>query len=901
MMAGQTLSKGDQVNHPDFGVGNVISDNGATVVVRFQRSIEECEKTELSAVEGILERIQRPTWDNPLEVVNRLQAECIASVNDTWGVFSLSRIQLLPHQLWVCRKVNANWPARWLVADDVGLGKTIEAGMILWPLLARHAVNRLLILCPAKLVDQWHYRLRTMFDIRLAKYLTELDTEKSGFWESHDHVVASMDTLRMDSRGRMNRLTCAEPWDLVIVDEAHHLNSDEHAGHTLAYKLVKQLQDKNLMRSMLFFTGTPHRGKDFGFFSLLSLLRPDLFDPRKAAAEQMKHLSEVMIRNNKSNVTDLKGTKLFSETLVKPYTYTYCAEESEFYCLLTEFITTGRAYASGLGGSEGRAVIMVLIAMQKLASSSVAAIHKALRGRRERIRMSEKQLADLEKQLQDIRESEVVGDADETARLEEEIITLSSNLQLMHDESPFLDRLISSAAKIQNETKVRTIISTIGTHYAERQVLLFTEYKATQSLLMSALMQQFGSGCVAFINGDERADGVVFPDGSVRTVSLSRENAAESFNKGDVRFLISTEAGGEGIDLQERCHTLIHVDLPWNPMRLHQRVGRLNRYGQAHRVEVISFRNPDTVESLIWDKLNEKIERINRALRQVMDEPEDLMQLVLGMTSPSLFNEVFSQGVTVKSESLSNWFDDKTATFGGEDAVSIVKEITGNVSKYDYQDVSSLLPRVDLPDLRPFLQNALELNGQRMKGDDAVEFRTPDEWRKDDPLIKNDYSGMTFDRLDKARKLSTEVLGVGHRVMNKALDQARARDATLTVMPKNSLTSPIAIFRIRDRVTTGSNTGRTLTVGIECDSNGSDGSVLLDWQLLLRLNGLQKSRQVRQQPPGSADDADRITDLIASAKHLLNNGMADLGHGFRFPEYELLALLWAESESAGGA
>src|SRR5439155_6282000 len=100
-------------------------------------------------------------WDALLQVIHRLQAEAIRSVNVAWGVFSPARMELLPHQLWVCRQVNAGWPARWLVADDVGLGKTIEAGMILMPLLARSVVRRLLILCPASLVEQWQYRMRT--------------------------------------------------------------------------------------------------------------------------------------------------------------------------------------------------------------------------------------------------------------------------------------------------------------------------------------------------------------------------------------------------------------------------------------------------------------------------------------------------------------------------------------------------------------------------------------------------------------------------------------------------------------------------------------------------------------------------------------------------------------------
>src|SRR3954470_3447331 len=165
-----------QVRSARFGLGRVMIDNGSTLVVRFAHGIEECEAADLEPVAAPSQVFDRDEWDVPLEVISRLQAETIVSVNDTWGVFSKSRVELLPHQLWVCRQVNERWPARWLVADDVGLGKTIEAGMILWPLLSRGIVKRVLVLTPASLVEQWQYRLRTMFDIRLAIYTSAADT-----------------------------------------------------------------------------------------------------------------------------------------------------------------------------------------------------------------------------------------------------------------------------------------------------------------------------------------------------------------------------------------------------------------------------------------------------------------------------------------------------------------------------------------------------------------------------------------------------------------------------------------------------------------------------------------------------------------------------------------------------
>ena len=186
------------VRHPRFGAGQVMLDQGDSVVVRFEHGIEACLAADLELVEGLAERMAAGRPDPALHVVTRILGECIRSVNDAWGVFSRSRIALLPHQLWVCKRVLESWPTRWLVADDVGLGKTIEAGLILTPLLSSGRVRRLLVLAPASLVRQWQVRLREMFDIRLSTYVPDADTEASDFWNTHDRIIASAHTLRLD-------------------------------------------------------------------------------------------------------------------------------------------------------------------------------------------------------------------------------------------------------------------------------------------------------------------------------------------------------------------------------------------------------------------------------------------------------------------------------------------------------------------------------------------------------------------------------------------------------------------------------------------------------------------------------------------------------------------------------
>ena len=303
----------------------------------------------------------------------------------------------------------------------------------------------------------------------------------------------------------------------------------------------------------------------------------------------------------------------------------------------------------------------------------------------------------------------------------------------MRDEEGRLQELIEASEAVTTETKVEKILEILRTKFKGRSVLLFTEYKATQSLMMSALIREFGDNCVTFINGDERAEDVIDSTGQMRPYTERRENAAERFDNGEVRFLVSTEAGGEGIDLQERCHSLIHIDLPWNPMRMHQRVGRLNRYGQTKRVEVISLHNPDTVESMIWEKLNEKIENITRALSNVMDEPEDLLQLVLGMTSPSMFAELFMEARTSPEGALNDWFDRKTAQFGGKDVVEAVRDLVGHAAKFDYQLVSDKIPRSDLPALKPFFRLMLTLNNRQIREDEQgqLSLKTPEAWLND--------------------------------------------------------------------------------------------------------------------------------------------------------------------------
>ncbi|CCD90935.1 Helicase/SNF2 family domain protein [Bradyrhizobium sp. ORS 375] len=698
------------------------------------------------------------------------------------------------------------------------------------PLIASGRVRRVLILAPAKLVPQWQFRLKDMFDIRLQRYVAEADTARGDFWATASLVAASFHTLRDDRRGARQRLLNADPWDLVIVDEAHHLSVDERTGETLAYSLVSDLQERGKINSLLFFTGTPHRGKDYGFFGLMHLVRPDLFDPERTPLEQLSQLSKVMIRNNKATVTDLQGQKLFKPVNVFSREYQYSDDETQFYRTLSEFVIDGRAYAATLDGRAQTARMLVLIALQKLAASSIAAIRNALRKRRTML-------------------ANVVGGSNEAAPLlddeqtafdelaeAEEALPGSASVLLMEDEIRRLDELIALADTIIRETKIERLLQMIGEEFGpDELILLFTEYKATQALIINALHRRFGFGSAAFINGDERLDGLEQIAGSAKTISQPREHAAEAFNAGKVRFLVSTEAGGEGIDLQQRCAMLVHADMPWNPMRLHQRVGRLSRYGQTRPVSVYILRNPQTVEARIWDLLNAKLKRIQAALSSVMEEQEDISQLVIGMAGNSLFNELFSGSEGLSGERLGAWFDRATSTLGGRDVIETVRELLGSVSRFDFQQVGKDLPKVDLPDLERFFTQTVGRHGRRIfRRSEGLEIRTPDDWKARSYALRDKYEGLVFDRSLRGANAASRVLGIGHPLFDVALDDAH--DISARVASVEGLGSPVLILAVEDEVTGRGSLVHRLIFGVT-EKEGTI-EVLRDWELLHLMNAL---------------------------------------------------------------
>lgn len=866
------------VIHARHGQGTVMMTDRDTTVVRFAHGIEQVFSAELEAVTSVVDAVRKIQLAPALEVGMRVQAEAVMSVNNAWGVFTRSRISLLPHQLWVCHRALRRWPLRLLIADDVGMGKTIEAGLLLWPLLANRKAQRVLILAPAKLVRQWQTRMKKMFDIRGAVYHVDLDNDRADFWGIHPIVIASLPTLRADKQGRHDRLLDAAPWDIVIVDEAHHLNADEGSGKTLGFELVEKLQAAGKVTSCVLFSGTPHRGKSYGFWSLMSLLNAELFGPTKNEAAMLAALPEYLIRNAKQKATDMAGRPLFKPVEQFPETFHYSPQEEAFYELMSEFIVAGKAYATSLGKQEGGRVVLVLIALQKLASSSIAAVVAALKTRQGR-------LANEAIQSRAEMGTNIGADGDDEVPEFEAWLQAAKRerLQLVEDEGKHLGDLLLAGEAVTIETRIVRIVEIIKARFPSEPVLLFTEYKRTQALVISALSAEFGVGCVGFMNGDNRLEGVRLPDGRVTDMAARREDTCDAFNAGRLRFLVSTEAGGEGIDLQERCSALIHVDLPWNPMRLHQRVGRLNRYGQSRPVKVVSLRNPDTVEAMIWGKLEDKLNSIMRAIGSAMDEPEDLMQLVLGMSSDSLFNQLFAGAAGMRREKLDAWFDQACGTLGGTSAIQAVKDLVGHAESFDLSALKDV-PPVDLPDLLPFFQNILVFNRRRPKVEaNALSFKTPDDWLTSHS-IRRSYDNLVFDRAAPAG--TGELMGIGHPLMEKALHQAVRLDGAFSLV--EGLASPLLVIEVSSRVTDHGGHARRAIAGI----SGQSGSFVLlrDWEVLRIVNVC--SLKPDSTTTGSENLGAAAKEWVSAAIAAAPAQLAKMDMQFESVRAEQLALLW---------
>ena len=538
----------------------------------------------------------------PADSAERFRLKSLAHALEMWNenTGSLSHLEIdpLPHQIHLVHHILASGNLNWLIADDVGLGKTIETGMLLAALKQRDSLNRVLLVTPAGLTKQWQDELNHKFKMGdFLIYGDDFQINEPRHWKMFDYVIASMDRLKDDRH--LAALEQAGGWDLVVFDEAHRLSRRQYGMKLDAsqrFQLAAQLRRQT--DAMVLLTATPHQGMQDKFQALLELLRPELTDKINSLRNNPEIIGDMVFRNNKADVTDVDGNFIFNGKTTSAMEVSVSQAAKVFDNTLQAYLRKGYEASAKLG-VKGNAIGFVMTVYRKLAASSAAAIHNALINRKLRLQ-TQANIEPMGNYAE--KDQRFIGEWEEQLQTEA--------AQFFDGELDLLDQLISEAERLRdNDRKLQLfldeLIEAIRADNPDQKVLIFSEYRTTQTYIKSALEGRFGAGCVEQINGS-------MPH-HLRHAAIARfEESAQ--------FLISTEAGGEGINLQRNCHIMINYDLPWNPMRLVQRIGRLYRYGQKNRVVVFNIHSPDTADEQIMEMMYSRIEQVVTDLAGVSPE-----------------------------------------------------------------------------------------------------------------------------------------------------------------------------------------------------------------------------------------------------------------------------------------
>jgi SNF2 family DNA or RNA helicase len=594
---------------------------------------------------------------------------------DPLSGLSNARIEPQFHQVFVAWRVNQKLAPRMILADEVGLGKTIEAGMIMKELRARGLAGRILVICPSSLQLQWQQELKSKFnetfEILDGAALKHLGRDGANPWQKLDSVICSLPFA--SHKSRVDAIVESD-WDLVVFDEAHRVRrwlQGKTAKTTQAYRLADEL--KELTSGLLLLTATPMQLHSFELYSLIELVEPGIFpsfssyenqraelpvlnrlvksllswdtlsleeitalcdehdallsecssdddigaqlsDP--VAREQIidalaqKHpLADVLIRNRKSEVGGFI-TREASSFLVQ-----LTAEEAELYKEITEYCQF--QYDLALA-SKNRAVGFLMVTYQKMLASSGYAIRSSFERRIAKLRKRQVEMA--KAGFRDRTESGPDEDALDAAEVSDVLDNFESaalTSALLEEEISTLEHLVDRLGRLR-ESKALELLNALDrvfTAHPDEKVLVFTGFKETQNLLKRVL--ETNGISVSIFNGSQNAE--------------QKEDAVRSFRTKD-QVLISTEAGGEGRNLQF-CHIVVNYDLPWNPMKVEQRIGRVDRIGQKRTVQIWNLACRETVEERVLTVLDQRIglfEESVGALDPILGSlEEDIVALVM--------------------------------------------------------------------------------------------------------------------------------------------------------------------------------------------------------------------------------------------------------------------------------
>ncbi|WP_437836901.1 DEAD/DEAH box helicase [Sorangium sp. So ce1153] len=801
------FNPGQRVSHAEHGEGVVVDAerNGyvraffaggerLVAVTAVQPFLSRTDRV-ISSVAGGDER-RRGAW---------LEYEAHAlPLMESAAALTAAPIDLLPHQIVLTHRLATASPRRYLVADEVGLGKTIEAALLLRELASRGELSRALMVVPAGLVNNWHREMNEVFRLDFEVFGSEGDVtdRKSNAFAKHDRLIASTDTLKRPAR--VKRLLEAPPWDLVVFDEAHHLTAfrnGKKVTKTENYKLAEAL--KGHARDLVLLSATPHQGDHFRFWMLVQLLNPTLFKSPEDMVDNRHRLNSVVFRRTKADACRPDGSPLFARRWVHTESFTMVEEERTFYAALKEYLEDGFALAQRQG-NQGRALGFVMTIFQKIAASSFAAVRRTLRRRVLMLTLHEAVIKDQELDI-DARQRlleearELIHDELEVARdalgrgqveailadlrakllkkLNEEELELASDARAgefaaaggedaaimavslaLPEERLRIGELLRIFPE-RRETKVEKLLRGLGALWEQdptEKVVIFATYLGTVDLVGREIERAYpGQGVVVLRGGDHGA----------------KLAAERKFKKADgPRVLVCTAAGREGINLQF-ARVLFNFDLPWNPMDVEQRIGRIHRYGQKHTAQVYNLVLSDTIEGRIFLLLDEKLQEIARTLGKVDEHgnvAEDLRSQVLGQLSERLTYDRLYREALGDPELRRTREELEAALSNASEARKVVFELFQDLDGFsldDYKPFADVKPGLER--VLEFLRASLAAEGRRVEAQDDGTYVVNGAEQKA-------VCRFTLDREAARARPDLDLLGLDHPLVQEAIKRWQA-------------------------------------------------------------------------------------------------------------------------------
>jgi superfamily II DNA or RNA helicase len=705
-------------------------------------------------------------WDEAWKFDLRQMAARFLTLNKG-GQLSNARTEILPHQIFTAYTVVSNPRRRFMLADEVGLGKTIEAGMVWQALEQRGNARRALVICPAGLTRQWQEEFEEKFHAQFEIFGRDFQAINPRIWDLKAAAIASLDRLKRKEHKRT--LLENRKWDLIIFDEAHRLSARKYGSktdRTQNYHLAESLRDYT--DALLLLTATPHAGDPdhSRFVNLVKLLESKvdfspLIDEGLFKPEGAVPYSKLILRTPKLRVTDAGGKAVFKGRRTVPLGFSMYPDEKGFYDAVEDYIRTGyNALEQVEDPMHRRAVGFILTTFQKLNASSLRAIESALQGRLNRLQERLDALPQEEEEEEEVDER-YQGELDEKRVLKE-------SREILRDEIAVLEKLLAISVKRERKIdRLRDLLKQVDKETPGAKVLIFTEYRRTQEFLKNQLEEWYGADSVVLINGDMKLEG--------RTADAESKRRSQRLFRDEpsVRFLVSTEAGGEGINLQF-CYILVNYDLPWNPMRYEQRVGRVYRYGQEKVVQIYNLRAKDTIEDTVRSYFDQRLRVAAEALSKVTGEdPEELVASLSGELGAEFEpDEIYTKALVEGTLNKQTKEEIQEAVKRAQKAYEIATQsLFKDVSSYSFDSYQKQLASpVALSDLEEFtLKYLVRERRQVQRKEGYLEFLTPESMRNRG--LEERYKVVTFDRATAIRSPQAQFFALGHPFVSAMLSR----------------------------------------------------------------------------------------------------------------------------------